>query len=163
MKKTIDACISVLVAWVFAGIPVTLLFTAVAVNSVLIYLHVRNTIRNERDRPFSALSRAEDKRVKKVALQAFPYVAAILSSQLWIVVLKTLECLDAVKAKDLDRIFSLVIILTFNMLLYIRPMYMRARKDFPLESRFWHFRRALFGINVRRSVIIFQIQIQCNG
>lgn len=37
----------------------------------------------------------------------------------------------------------------FNLLIFCRPKYLRARQDYPLETRFWCFRRAMYGWRIK--------------
>mmetsp|Transcript_17956 Transcript_17956/g.29009 ORF Transcript_17956/g.29009 Transcript_17956/m.29009 type:complete len:161 (+) Transcript_17956:63-545(+) len=56
-------------------------------------------------------------------------------------------------ADDSNKLFPLLLLQSiflpaqgfFNVLIFIRPQYMRSRKDFPQESRWWCVRRALYG------------------
>eukprot|EP00797_Seminavis_robusta_P017542 Sro261_g101730.2 (225) ;mRNA; r:36213-36887 len=61
-------------------------------------------------------------------------------------------------AEDEDTLYPLLIIVSItlplqgflNVLIYARPSYLVARKDFPDQSRFWAFRRALHGDKVQQ-------------
>lgn len=60
-------------------------------------------------------------------------------------------------AEDEDTLFPLLIIQSltlpsqgfFNLLVYIRPSYLRCRKEFPEASYFWCFRRAMYGDRIK--------------
>ncbi|CAB9514459.1 expressed unknown protein [Seminavis robusta] len=95
------------------------------------------------------------KRIRAVATQAFLYVGAYLITYVPAMAVRIMESRDY-DAEDEDEIFPLLVLqsLTFptqgilNLLVYVRPTYLRVRKDFALESKWWAFRRAMYGDRV---------------
>ncbi|CAB9512288.1 expressed unknown protein [Seminavis robusta] len=101
---------------------------------------------------------AQTERIRSVAIQAFLYVASFFITQSAFVALRIMESRDY-DAEDEDALFPLLVLQTLtlpsqgimNCLIYARPGYLRARKEYPNESRFWAFRRALHGDKVQPS------------
>jgi len=99
------------------------------------------------------------KRIRGVATQAFWYVTVFLIVYTPSFVLKVLEAY-VMWPKDEGTWYPLIVIreLTYpaqgflNLLVYIRPNYFRARKEFPEESWVWAFRRALFGDKIKPTI-----------
>jgi hypothetical protein len=148
-----EECKSPLIGWVFGGLPIALILLCIAMNNCVIYLYVRRTINRGRRRS-SFVTTGQDsqtKRIRAVATQAFLYVGAFLMTYLWGVVLKIMES-GSYDAQDEATVFPILVLqatmlpLTgfFNLCIYVRPRYMRCRSDFPLESRWWAVRRALY-------------------
>ena len=138
--ETGETCKSTVIAWIFGGIPVFLMVVFIAVNNTLIYIHVRRTIYRSRRRSFlpTAASDAQTKRVRAVATQAFLYVTAFVLTSVWIVSIKILESMGFDGQHD-DQIYFLLVGASvfsplsgfFNLLIYLRPRYLRTRGDFP--------------------------------
>ena len=165
-------CLSIYIAYVFGGIPIFLALVSIIINNVIIYKHVRTTIRQSQAYVRSSLTAAstvsfgpssrkerqdpQDRRIQAVAVQAMLYVVCFLVTYSSSVCLKILES-QSYDAVDEDRLFPLLVLQAiflplsgfFNCLIYVRPSYLRAREEFPEESRLWHFRRALHGANVQ--------------
>lgn len=166
--ETGECCLSPLIAWIFAGIPAFLSFIAILVNNLLVYFHVRNTIQRGRRHSAAAAQRvsfsppsqsntdSQVKRIRAVATQAFLYVAGFLICYWPGLTLRIMESRNS-DAEDENALFPLLIMQGiclplqgfFNCLIYVRPTYQRVRIDFPNESRFWAFRRALHGDKVQ--------------
>mmetsp|Transcript_29153 Transcript_29153/g.80052 ORF Transcript_29153/g.80052 Transcript_29153/m.80052 type:complete len:484 (-) Transcript_29153:314-1765(-) len=194
--ETGEPCRSVLIAWVFAGIPICMLMILVAVNNYLIFRHVRRTIRNSRrhsvhnfatvaSHNLTASVRAtvptnldgssttirdsstvvdfaprQEKRIHTVATQSWMYVLGFLGSQGWIIIIKIIEGASLVTASQDDKIYPLLFIANFmvplqglfNLLIFLRPTYIRARDDYPSETRLWAFRRSFLGKRIQPTV-----------
>lgn len=172
-------CMSPLIAWIFAGLPALLVMLAIIVNNLLVFCHVRGTLQKSRkylkEYRSSAMrgstargssmgnnnrqSQADPhaKRIHAVAVQGFLYVAVFFVLQLPTFILRVLESQNSVFPEDEARIFPILLLQGilwplqgfFNLLIYIRPSYKRARADFPNESRLWAFRRALHGAKIQ--------------
>jgi hypothetical protein len=98
------------------------------------------------------------KRVRDVATQAFLYVAAFFVTYFVPVLLRILESFGF-RPADEDKVYTLLVISHislpligfFNLLIYIRPRYLRTRSEFPNQWRTWAIRRALYGEAVQPS------------
>ena len=171
--ETGEECKSVLIAWIFAGLPIILLLLLVAVNNIVIYVHVRNTTRkSQRHSTYqSTRSLVQERRLQTVASQAFLYVGGFLLTQVWIMALKIVEGASLVQGKDLDRIFPVLILTVFfvplqglfNLLIYIRPIYFRVKDQYPSESSSWHIQRSLFGGKIQPSNSRSQLSVSKSG
>jgi hypothetical protein len=112
---------------------------------------------NQNDPRKSRRSQADPKtqRIRAVATQAFLYVAAFVLSYIWTAFLRIMESMSF-DAEDEAAIFPLLVVQAcftptqgfFNLLVYIRPRYLRERSKFGSESRWWCFKRAMFGDEV---------------
>ena len=95
------------------------------------------------------------RRIQAVATQGFLYVAAFLLSYVIAVTLRIFEGLGGT-ASDEGRLYPLLVLQAifmpmqgfFNLLVYVRPNYLRVRRDFKDETRLWSFRRALHGSDI---------------
>lgn len=151
------------------GIPAVLSFVSILTNNLLVYCHVRSTIQRGRRRatPEVRMSQRQDAtrqqqpdpqvaRVRAVATQAFWYVCCYLITYLPSITLRIMEG-QSFDAEDEDRLFPLLVIqsITFpcqgflNLFVYVRPSYLRIRKDFPDASMVWAFRRAMYGDRIQ--------------
>lgn len=98
------------------------------------------------------------KRVREVATQSFLYVAAFFVTYLPGVSLRILESFGF-RPADEDKVYFLVVVAHiclpligfFNLMIYIRPRYLRTRSEFPNQRRAWAIRRALYGEAVQPS------------
>ena len=176
-----ECCVSSIIGWLYGGIPTILSFLLVLINNFLVYLHVRTTIQRGRQAASKNTEairmsfkmdsmrnvnnnqkKKKDpqlKRIRGVATQAFWYVTVFLIVYTPSFVLKVLEAY-VMWPKDEGTWYPLIVIreLTYpaqgflNLLVYIRPNYFRARKEFPEESWVWAFRRALFGDKIKPTI-----------
>lgn len=97
------------------------------------------------------------RRIRAVAAQCFLYVAAFVVSYSWGVVVRILEGMGY-DAKDEASIYALLVGQAvfgplpgwFNLMIYLRPRYLRIRNDFGEQqvSRWWAVKRALLGEQV---------------
>jgi hypothetical protein len=168
-------CLSPLIGWIFGGWIMVFMIVSMVVNNVTIYLFVRRTIYRSRQQqrelssfgasttPSSTLSQSgsimmdsQTRRVQAVATQAFLYVGSFVLTYAWQLILRIVEGSfgDASWESSLFPILVLNGIFmplqgVFNLLVCARPNYLRARKDYPQESPFWCFRRALHGDAIR--------------
>ena len=147
------------------GLPTLLCFVTILVNNLLVYCHVRATIQRGRRRATAEVrmstkqSSAPDPqvaRVRAVATQAFWYVGCFLLTYVPSITLRIMEGQNF-DAEDEDTLFPLLVIQTFtfpsqgffNLLVYVRPSYLRIRREYPDASMFWAFRRAMYGDRVQ--------------
>ncbi|CAB9509674.1 expressed unknown protein [Seminavis robusta] len=157
-------CESIVIGWGFAGIPTLIISIVILTSNIMVYLHVRHTIRRSRAYLHSSvgasagnqLNQQQSKRIKAVATQAFLYVVSFFLCFLPSVLLRSFE-MRHFHAEDEDTLYPLLVVVSItlplqgflNVLIYARPSYLLARKDFPDQSRFWAFRRALHGDKVQ--------------
>ena len=91
------------------------------------------------------------KRLQLLASQAFLYVGAVVLCSVWSGCLRIMEAshnyFDEANLYPLLVLQSIFLPLQglFNMLVYIRPTYLKCRRHFPNESRLWAYRHVLFG------------------
>lgn len=96
-------------------------------------------------------------RIHAVAIQGFLYVLVFFVLQTPTFILRVLESQNGTYPEDEAKIFPILLLQNilwpmqgfFNLLIYIRPSYKRARADFPNESRLWAFRRAMHGAKIQ--------------
>jgi hypothetical protein len=148
-------CTSVLIAWIFGGWLMVFIILSMMINNVLIYRFVRQTIYRGRQRSSFVAGQGMDsqtRRVQAVATQGFLYVGSFVLTYTWQFILRIVEGSfgDASWESALFPIMVLNAIFMpsqgfFNLLIYVRPNYMRARKEFPEETKLWCFHRALHG------------------
>ena len=92
----------------------------------------------------------QETRVRDVGTQSFLYVTTYFLAFLWTYILRTIEAAGYVNER---KLFPLLLIQSiflpsqgfFNMLVFLRPTYVRLRRKFPNKSRLWCIRRALRG------------------
>ncbi|CAB9518798.1 expressed unknown protein [Seminavis robusta] len=171
-------CYSRMIGWIFLGIPSFLFFVAILVNNVIVFCHVRSTLKRsmaytrEFRNPMTASTVDEAgitrtkrqqqemdpqaKRIRAVATQAFLYVGAFFACGIWTIALRIA---DAYSDPDGGGYYPLLVVNAImrplqgfcNFFIYIRPAYIRAREGFPRETRKWAFQRALHGNSVKPS------------
>lgn len=101
---------------------------------------------------------SQTRRVRAVAAQCFLYVAAFVLCYTWTIAIRILEG-TTFEAKDEASIYFLLVgqavfgPLTgwLNLIIYLRPRYLRCRKDIAQESKWWAVKRALFGDKIPRT------------
>ena len=164
--KTGPCCQSDTIAWIFAGIPTMAIFFMILVNNVLVVCYVWHTIqtsqagmdrsvRESMQRSSQQRPNHQSERIKAVATQGFLYVAAFLTCSVSTWCLRIMESLSF-DAEDEYQLFPLLLIQNlllplqgfFNCFIYVRPSFLRSRRDYPHESKYWCFRRALLGEKV---------------
>lgn len=143
-------CVGSVYGWIFFGFPLLATLVFLLVSNVLIYLRVRQIV--VKVRRFSTISHDDSQRRKKqdVGTQASLYVAACFNTVIWQVVTRTLESMG-VHREDESSVLHLLILTNFffplqgfwNLLIYVRPRYLRWRRRAPEESRWWSFKQAL--------------------
>jgi hypothetical protein len=95
---------------------------------------------------------SQTRRVQAVATQAFLYVGSFVLTYAWQLILRIVEGSFG-NASWESSLFPILVLNgifmplqgVFNLLVCARPNYLRARRDYPNESNFWCFRRALYG------------------
>ena len=172
--ETGEPCKGELIAWIFGGLLIFPTLICLVVNNSLIYRHVRHTVYSARRRSSVPIDTSNDRnslsrnrnqqreadsqvrRVQEVAKQAFLYVFSFSLSYIWTIFLRLMES-AGFNAEDESSVFFLLVLQAlfypsqgmWNLLVYVRPKYSRSRKDFPYESRFWCFLRALFEEDIK--------------
>mmetsp|Transcript_33419 Transcript_33419/g.80906 ORF Transcript_33419/g.80906 Transcript_33419/m.80906 type:complete len:964 (-) Transcript_33419:57-2948(-) len=105
------------------------------------------------------MSKHQLQRLKLVSSQAFLFVASYVICNVWV---GSLGIVEAITSEDnepqlMQNMYYIMAINAFfaplqgflNMMVYIRPKYLKNRQDFPLETKLWTARRAIFGERVR--------------
>lgn len=120
----------------------------------------RRSIKRAIGRRLSSKSRAaadpQLQRIRAVFNQACWYVVAFMLTYLASFVLRILESIGY-DAQDEAKLFPLLVLEAillpsqgwFNLFVYIRPSFWRTRRDYPNESYWWVFRRALYGERIK--------------
>lgn len=103
-------------------------------------------------------------RLRLVSSQAFLFVASYVLCNAWLGTLGIAEALTQEEDEPqlMQNWYFVIATNAFfaplqgflNMLVYIRPKYLKNRQDFPLETKLWTARRAVFGLRVRPHRII---------
>jgi len=155
--------------WVFGGIPVMIMLFSSIINNLLIYCKVRSTIVQTATQSGSTelgtiqsevdgheqSSRSSNpalikQRLRQVATQAFMYVFSFLATYIIPVILRVLESMGY-RPADEDQFYFLLVLQAlflpligfFNLLVYIRPRYLRTRSEYSNRPKLWCLRRAL--------------------
>lgn len=136
-----DSCISHYLGWVFAAIPFLLVFIALPVFNLMIYLFVRKALEIKGDEE-AQQSELKARQIQEVARQGFLYVFSFFLSYSFAFALKAVESYDAWQEKDVFILLLLNATLPplqglFNAFIYFRPSYIRVRIAHPDNSRVW--------------------------
>ena len=142
--------------WVTGGLYAALCLITILLSNILIFSHVFKTTYCNNRFNHGGVSEGQVQRVRQVAAQAFLYVAAFFTGFLGTYIVRMLDATETVHSSDEDKLFPLVaysfhffpLIGFFNFTTYIRPRYLRTRKRFPLETRYWTFKRTIHGKNI---------------
>ena len=101
--------------------------------------------------------RQQHKRLKLVSSQARLYVGAFFLSTIWPLLVRVLETYTSdVYSYYETKIYWILVCQNiffplqgfWNLLVYVRPKYLKCRREFKLESKFWALRRAMYGPGV---------------
>jgi hypothetical protein len=103
--------------------------------------------------------RLKNSRANAVLIQATLYVLACLSTIFWMMVLRVIES-GGFKREDESTIFWLTLLthLTFplqgfwNLLIFVRPKYLRWRRQEPAMSKYWAFKQCLFNTHLLANI-----------
>ena len=177
-----EMCLSDDIAWLIAGIPITLLLFVVIFVNIRIYCHVRSVLLKSRRHTFerSVSSRSlgsmtnhtintnnnnpnsdsQLRRMRQVAIQGFLYVAAFWMTGIFNALVRIVEGYNLVT--DESDVYPLLFLQAlwspstgfFNMIIYFRPRYLRCRHNFPFETRWWACQRAVLGRDVRPQSVV---------
>lgn len=101
----------------------------------------------------------QNRRLRLVSSQALLFVGCFVISNLWAYILRFYEAQATEFVDEMELPFHnyhfLVLQATllplqglFNMMVYIRPKYLKNRSEFHLESKLWAIRRSIFGSSV---------------
>lgn len=105
------------------------------------------------------IRKSQQKRLRLVTSQAFLFVASYIVSSMVSYILRYIEsqATSWVEEMELTLNFYVLMVLQaillplqglFNMMVYIRPKYLKNRSDFSRESRLWALRRSILGAKV---------------
>lgn len=95
-------------------------------------------------------------RLQLVQSQAFLFVASFFLTYLWVMLLMVAESIVYADEEEVDiirRTYWLQVLMAIfypsqgflNMLVYVRPKYLKMRQHFPNKNRFWAFKRCIQG------------------
>ena len=98
------------------------------------------------------------KRLKLVSTQTFLYVPAFFACTSWMFIIRVMESISFNAEDEADLFWMLVLQAWFfplqgffNVLIYMRPKYIKHRRQFPNETRLWAMRRSVFGSDIAPS------------
>jgi hypothetical protein len=158
VDQTGEPCRAQEMAWIMAGVGIFFSFFSIFINNGIIYWHVRKTILRSKARSqFNVMEPdPQTKRLAACRAQAGLYVVAFLGTYLATIVVKNVDANGGSAETEAQWFWVLVLQQLFlptqglfNLLVFCRPKYLKARKDFPNETRSWAFRRGLFAHSVR--------------
>jgi len=98
----------------------------------------------------NGLTESQIRRIRGVATQAFLYVAAFIVTFSLPAIVSYMTGVNVIHANDEDRYYPLILTAAilyplqgfFNVFIYIRPTYMRSRRNIPRLPRFASFKKA---------------------
>lgn len=107
-----------------------------------------------------AIQKAQHRRLKLVKSQAFLFVASYFICHLWSVVMATADFLARSKEAELEMmvaVYPIALIQAIfqpaqgmlNMLVFVRPKYLKWRNEYPWETKWWALQRSIFGERIR--------------
>lgn len=107
-------------------------------------------------RAFYEEEKEQIRRLKLVRSQAILYVSTYFLGNIWTAILILAETVaenDMERHSTMTRYFYLTVLQAtlcplqgfLNFFVYLRPKYLRCKRDFPLQSSFWLVRRSIFG------------------
>ena len=105
--------------------------------------------------------RQQLKRLELVSSQARLYVGAFFVSNIWPLVLRVLESQSHNEEDELEaQMYTLLVLQNiffpmqgfWNLLVYVRPKYLKCRKEYPQESKLWALRRAMYGNSIEPTI-----------
>jgi hypothetical protein len=136
-------CRSVRIGWLFMAVPTIMLAIVVFVNMSLITTHVRRSGQSD-------VAVRHKERVKSVVTQAVCYFIAFCCSFVWYILLRLMEAND-IATNDEASIFWLLLLNriwfpslgTLNVLVFLRPQYVRLRHKYPEQSRLWALQQSI--------------------
>lgn len=134
------ACYSQLFGWAFGGGPLFLVVFFLLISNIMIYCKVRLAVK--RSSRYEIAGR-ELKKTRQVASQATLYVVACFNTVVWQLSIRGVESLELVTKEDESEFFWLMVLVStfyplqgfWNLLIYVRPKYMRFRCRYPRYSR----------------------------
>jgi hypothetical protein len=125
------------------AVPTMLLAFVVLINMTLIATHVRRNAKSD-------VAVRHKERAKAVVTQAVYYFVAFCCSFVWYILLRLMEAND-LATDDEASIFWLLLLNriwfpslgTLNVLIFLRPQYVRVRHKYPEQYRFWALKQAI--------------------
>lgn len=105
----------------------------------------------------------QTKRLRLVLSQALLFVASYIFTAGWLGLLRIIESMAETPEDELRmvvKVYPLMVINAlmaplqgfFNMLVFIRPKYLKRRSEYPGEKRLWVFRRCVIGQQVKPTI-----------
>lgn len=137
------------VAWGSLGLWVLVSLMAIVGLNVQLFRYVRSILHRGRERSLNTTT--QDRHIQQVAAQAFWFVACFIGTYIWSVLVRTLDSqTEGVDDGVAGRIFPLSVLqalltpLTgcFNLIIFLRPRYIRLREKNPAMSRCGAIREA---------------------
>lgn len=161
-----EECLSKFIGWVFYGLPVLITFASIITNTIILAMYVQKqagSSSNSRDDPSRQAERDQNKRLRLVRTQAILFLASFTVCIFWTGILNSVESTATTKEEELtlmSRWFPISVLQAIfmplqgflNMFVYIRPKYLKSRKEYPNESKVWAFKRSVFGDDVKPSM-----------
>ena len=101
------------------------------------------------------------KRLQLVSSQARLYVGAFFLCNIWPLILRVSESQFHNQEDELEaQLYPLLVLQNalfpmqgfWNLLVYVRPKYLKCRRDYPKESKFWALRRAMYGDRIEPTI-----------
>jgi hypothetical protein len=101
----------------------------------------------------------QDRRLRLVSSQAFLFVGCYFISNIWTYILRLYESQTTVYVEEMELPYHNYAMLVlqasllplqglFNMMVYVRPKYLKNRVQFSKETKLWALRRAISGASV---------------
>lgn len=120
------------------------------------------------------LRASQTRRLRLVRSQAFLFVASYIASSMITYILRLFEtqAFEYVDEMELPyNHYTLMVLQSillplqglFNMMIYIRPRYLRLQNQYPKESRAWVLRRAVGGSKVEPIHSLGEVHVKVNG
>jgi hypothetical protein len=161
-----EECRSMLVAWMFYGVPVVLTLACLIVNNLIIVVFVRKQTRIRKARSANARrttssdSRHQHRRLKLVSSQASLFVASFTVCIVWSGIMNSADRLAETEEDEMEmmsKFYPISVIQAillplqglFNMLVYLRPKILKSRHEYPEETKLWATKRSIFGDAVK--------------
>lgn len=150
--ETGESCLSREIAWAIGGIPVSLDFLTIVYHNIRIFGHVRSTLFRSRRHGQVANLNSQANCIRHVSIQCFLYVLAFWCTMTPALIICNLEASNFPPSRE-SSILLLLLLMSitlpstgfFNLLIYLRPHYIRCRNEYMAESRCWALRRAALG------------------
>jgi hypothetical protein len=126
--------------WAFINVPLYVSSVVFYMAVIRVYCQFRKTTRNARR---SSMTNATANTGRQLAVQCILYGLFFANTCIWFVILSILDA--AGKTHRIDRIYPIIVLTNifypmqgfFNFFIYIRPRYLRIRRENASKSRGW--------------------------